>query len=113
MNVSHVCMLSQDIVLCCNTAELKRPVYRCLRNGMRTNTKSEAVVTVIKMTEQLPEATQDQVVEHLREQLLLLEDELEWDRAFEETQIQLVAAAQRAREEIAAGRAQPMDHDRL
>jgi hypothetical protein len=51
-----------------------------------------------------------QVVEHLR---LYLQEELEWDRAFEEKQIQLIAAARRAREEIAAGQAQPMHHDRL
>jgi hypothetical protein len=49
-------------------------------------------------------------VEHLR---LYLQEELEWDRAFEEKQIQLIAAARRAREEIAAGQAQPMHHDRL
>jgi len=55
----------------------------------------------------------EQVVEHLRLYLLHLQDELEWDRAFEETQTRFVAAAQRAREEIAAGQAQPMDHDRL
>lgn len=65
--------------------------------------RPEVVVTIIKMMEYLPEATQDQVVEHLREYILHLEDELEWDRAFEEKQTQLIAAARCAREEIAAG----------
>ena len=77
------------------------------------STRSAAVATVIKMIEHLPEVTQDQVVEHLMEYILYLQDELEWDRAFEERQAQLVAAARRARQEIAAGHAEPMDYDRL
>jgi hypothetical protein len=49
----------------------------------------------------------------LRLYIAQLQDELDWDRAFDETQTQLIAAARRARQEIAAGHAEAMDHDRL
>jgi hypothetical protein len=65
------------------------------------------------MMESLPETAQDQVVEHLREYLEDLQDELQWDTLFKKTQPQLVAAARRAKKEIAEGLAQPMDYDRL
>jgi len=42
-----------------------------------------------------------------------LQDELEWDALFERTREQLVAAARRAKEEIAPGKAEPMDFERL
>ena len=74
---------------------------------------STAIATVTKMLESLPETVQDRVVEHLREYLADLQDELEWDRLFERTQPQLVAAARRAKQEIAQGHAQPLDYDAL
>lgn len=74
---------------------------------------STAIATITKMMETLPESTQEQAVEHLREFIAEMQDETRWDALFKKTQKQLVAAAQRAREEIAVGRAQPMDHDRL
>jgi hypothetical protein len=49
----------------------------------------------------------------LRRYIAQLQDELDWDRAFDETQAQLIAAARRARQEIAAGYAEAMGHDRL
>jgi hypothetical protein len=74
---------------------------------------STAIATVIKMMESLPETAQDQVVEHLREYLEDLQDELQWDTLFKKTQPQLIAAARRAKKEIAEGLAQPMDYDQL
>ncbi|TEU17516.1 MAG: hypothetical protein E3J21_08165 [Anaerolineales bacterium] len=74
---------------------------------------STAIATVIKMMESVPETVQDQVVEHLREYLEDLQDELQWDTLFKKTQPQLIAAARRARKEIAEGLAQPMDYDQL
>jgi hypothetical protein len=56
---------------------------------------------MIKMMESLPERVQDQVVEHLREYLEDLRDEWRWDRAFQDTQAQLMAAARRAKQEKA------------
>jgi len=57
------------------------------------------------MLESLPATAQDRVVEHLRDYIEDLRDELEWDVTFRTTQDKLVAAARRAKEEIAAGKA--------
>ena len=74
---------------------------------------STAIATVVKMMETLPEPTQLQVVEHLREYLDDIQDELQWDETFQKTQPQLMAAARRAKQEIAQGLAKPMDYDQL
>ena len=72
-----------------------------------------AIATMTRLLETLPENTQEQVVEHLREYIAELQDELWWDASFKKTQPQLIAAAQRARKEIAAGQARPLDLDQL
>lgn len=64
---------------------------------------STAIVTMVKMMESLPEAAQNQAVEHLREYLADLQDEMRWDNLFQKTQAQLIAAARRAKEEKAKG----------
>ncbi len=64
---------------------------------------AEAITTVIKMIESLPETAQEHVVEHLREYLEDIQDEMRWDDLFKKTQPQLMAAAQRARQQIADG----------
>jgi hypothetical protein len=65
------------------------------------------------MMESLPDPVQDRVAEHLREYIEDLREELQWDAAFKKTQPQLIAAARRAKQEIAAGQAQPLDPDQL
>lgn len=74
---------------------------------------SGSIETVTRMLESLPESAQDRVVEHLREYIETLADELRWDELFDKTQSQLAQAARRAREEIAGGQAKPMDDDQL
>jgi gamma-glutamyl:cysteine ligase YbdK (ATP-grasp superfamily) len=74
---------------------------------------SEAIVTLIKIMESLPEAAQEQVVEHLREYIENMRDELQWNSLFKKTQQQLIAAARRAKQEIAEGQATPLDYDQL
>ncbi len=74
---------------------------------------SENISTVIKLMESLPETAQERVVEHLREYIEDLQDELQWDSLFKKTQPQLIAAAKRAKQEIAAGNAKPLDYDQL
>jgi hypothetical protein len=74
---------------------------------------AEAIATLIKMMESLPEAAQGLVVAHLREYIEDLRDELQWDVSFDKTQEQLAAAARRAKQEIAEGRAKTMDYDQL
>lgn len=74
---------------------------------------STAIVTVVRMLEKLPEATQNQIVEHLREYIEDFQDEVRWESNFEKTLGQLVAAALRAKREIADGQAKPLDYDQL
>ena len=74
---------------------------------------STAIVTVVKMMETLPKPTQDQVVEHLREYLVMIQDERQWDAQFEQTQAQLAVAARQARQAIREGQAEPLDYSLL
>lgn len=74
---------------------------------------STAITTLVKMMETLPERTQSQVVEHVRDYLAAMHDEQQWESAFQRTQKELVAAARRAKQEIAAGQSEPMDYRRL
>jgi hypothetical protein len=74
---------------------------------------STAIATMVKMMERLPATTQEQVVEHMREYLADLEDETVWDEQFAHSQSKLTAAAQRARQEVETGEAEPMDFERL
>lgn len=74
---------------------------------------SPAITTIVKMMETLPEETQSQVVEHLREWLLDMEDEAMWDESFARTQKGLYETAQDARKQVAEGNAKPMDLNRL
>jgi glycerate-2-kinase len=75
--------------------------------------KSEAIATVVKMMESLPVDVQEQVAEHLREYIDELQDEIRWNESFQRTQNQLVAAAKRAKQEIAEGQATAMDYEQL
>lgn len=74
---------------------------------------SENIATVIKMMESLPETAQGKLIEHLREYIENLRNELEWDGLVEKTQSKLIDAAKQAKREIAAGKAKPMDYNQL
>lgn len=74
---------------------------------------SPAIATITEMMKSLPEPLQERVVEHLKEYLQEVRDEEAWDEHFRRTQPQLVAAARRAREEIAQGKSRPLDLDEL
>lgn len=74
---------------------------------------STAIVTLIRMLEELPEATQNRVVEHLRGYIEDLQDEARWENTFKKTQSKLVTAARQAKREIAEGQAKPLDLDQL
>ena len=63
--------------------------------------------------ESLPEVLQDQVAEHLRDYIQDLQDEIQWDTSFRKTQQQLIKAAQLAKQEIAQGKAKPLDYNQL
>jgi len=74
---------------------------------------STAIVTLVRMLEELPESTQNRIVEHLREYIEDFQDEARWENTFKKTQSTLVAAARRAKREIADGQAKPLDYDQL
>jgi uncharacterized iron-regulated protein len=75
--------------------------------------QTEVIATVVKMMEVLPEPAQHRVLEHMQQYITELQDEMEWDTVFKKTQAELVAAARRARKQVADGLAKPMDHDQL
>ena len=74
---------------------------------------SAAITTIMKMVESLPDNLQEKVVEHMRDYITNLEDEQLWDTSFRRTQDNLVAAARKAKQEIAAGQSTPMDYGQL
>jgi len=74
---------------------------------------STAIATIVKMVEFLPDELQEKVVEHIRDYIADLEDEKRWDVSFQRTQGTLVAAARKAKQEIAAGQSVPMDYEQL
>jgi hypothetical protein len=71
---------------------------------------SPAITTIVKMLESLPDALQEQVAVHIRTYIAELEDEKRWDASFKKTQTTLIAAALKAKQEIAAGQSTPMDY---
>ncbi|MGK7931970.1 MAG: hypothetical protein AB4041_11130 [Microcystaceae cyanobacterium] len=73
----------------------------------------ENIATVVKILESLSDSQQERVIEHLKEYMTNLEDEWQWNKSFEKSQSQLIAAARLAKQQIAEGLAQPMDYDQL
>lgn len=74
---------------------------------------SKASETAVKMIESLPAKVQERVVEELRNLVEEARDEERWHDLFERRKTGLVAAARKARKEIAAGKASDMDYDKL
>jgi hypothetical protein len=69
---------------------------------------SENIVTITQMIESLPETAQTQLIEHLREYIAGLQNELEWDNLVSKTQNNLIKAAKQAKQEIAEGKSKPI-----
>ena len=74
---------------------------------------SPSIATIVKMVESLPTELQEQVVDHVRDYLAEVEEEKRWDNSFKRTKDNLVAAARKAKAEIAAGMSTPMDYEQL
>jgi len=72
-----------------------------------------AITTVTKMMETLPEPTQNQVVDHIRDYLAEIQSEKRWDTTFQNSQTSLIEAARRAKQEIVEGLSEPMDYSQL
>jgi hypothetical protein len=74
---------------------------------------SEPIITVVRMMESLPEPTQNRVADHLRDYLLELQDEIRWDEILAKSQPKLAEMARRAKEQIAEGKARPLNFNEL
>jgi hypothetical protein len=74
---------------------------------------SAAIAAIVKMVESLPEDLQEKVAEHIRDYITDLEDEVRWDASFKKTQNKLIAAARKAKQEIAAGQSIPIHYEQL
>lgn len=74
---------------------------------------SPAISTVVKIMESLPENAQNRFLEHLREYIQDLEEELKWEKSFKKTESNLIAASLRAKQQIAEGLSKPMNYDEL
>ena len=86
-----------------------------LRNWLWDNavTMSKATETAAKMLESLPEPVRERVVEELRTLVEDARDEAKWDDLVAMKKDGLVAAARKARKDIARGKATDMDFDKL
>ena len=69
--------------------------------------------TAVKMLESLSEDTQEWVVEKLREIIEEIRDERKWEGSLKKKGKSLMKAAEKAHEEIAQGKASPMDYEKL
>lgn len=74
---------------------------------------SENIITVTKLMESLPDQLQQQVINHLREYIDVLQEEKEWDHLVAKTQPKLIDFAKKAKQEITHGKAELMDYDKL
>lgn len=74
---------------------------------------NNSVVTLTKMLEGLPQSVQDRAIEHLREYLDEITEEIRWDESFATSSDKLSLAARRAREQFKAGNTEPFDLERL
>ena len=69
--------------------------------------------TITKMIESLPKGMQDRVLEEIKPIISEALDEAKWQMQFERSQKNLVSIARKAKREIKAGRAEPMDYEKL
>ncbi len=70
---------------------------------------AEAITTVVKMMETLPDNAQSQVVEYVKNYIADLQDELRWDENFKKTESNLIQKARLAKQQIAEGKAKPLN----
>lgn len=84
-----------------------------INEPVRTKMSRENIATVVKILESLPDAHQERIIEHLKEYIADLEDELLWDKSFQKTQGKLVAATKLAKQQITQEQEKPMNCDHL
>ena len=65
------------------------------------------------MVQSLPESLQVSVLEELKRIVAEKRDEAEWNMQFEQKQDQLIVAAKKVKKQIAAGKVEEMDYEKL
>ena len=73
---------------------------------------SKATETAVKLLESLPEETQDTIIEALRQLVHEAQDEAQWNQQFQNRE-GLMAAARKARADVAASKATNMNYEQL
>jgi hypothetical protein len=71
------------------------------------------IETVKKMLEDLPDSVQERAIEHLREYLDEVTDEIRWDESFEKSSGRLAQMAEEVKKDVESNTTTPMDFDRL
>lgn len=74
---------------------------------------TSTTTTIIKMIESLPEDQQEKIAEHLREYIEDLDDEIKWDITFKNTQSELSDIAKKVKIDIAEGKTEGFDYEKL
>jgi len=74
---------------------------------------SEAITTVVKMMEALADNVQSQMVEYIKNYISDLQDEFRWDENFKKTESNLIQKARLAKQQIAGGKAEPLNFSEL
>ena len=69
--------------------------------------------TIDKMIKTIPENMQSSVLDEIQAVITEKHDELEWNIQFQQSQENLIAAAKKVKDEMAAGMAKPMDYKKL
>lgn len=71
------------------------------------------VETLTRLLESFPDSVQDRAIEHLREYLEEITDDLRWDESFARSSKKLADAAGLARQQFREGKTEFFDLDRL
>lgn len=74
---------------------------------------SETGQTIIKMIDALPLHIQERILREIRLIVADAIDESAWQNRYTLNEGKLIAVAKRVRQQIAAGKAKPMDHSKL
>jgi len=72
-----------------------------------------AIETVTRMLEGLPQSIQDRAIEHMREYLDEITDDIRWEESFARSSAKLAAFARNVRQEFKDGKTEPFDLERL
>lgn len=74
---------------------------------------SATIETITRMLESLPDAAQDRAVEHLREYLEEMTDEIRWEDSFVKSADKLAEVAGTVRQQFKDGETEAFDLERL